>query len=552
MSFFELYKKLIYPSKRERLLLAALIIMLVAFSYLLVVITGGTSYAYLHVLYVPVIIAGFVFSIRGGVLIGLVSGFLMSPFMPSIYAYELSQPFSSWALRMSMFTLVGALAGMGSSLFRKYIKELEIKHTTDPQTGLPNLNGLIQTFSNLILNSETSLYVIVAELEQMQAINAAIGEEGTNIFIKEVAESLQETIGDEGILGRLQTHRFAILVPTEDDLRDILTRFITLSERTYNVNNIPIFSEMRFGVARYPYDDKDLNNLTRKASLSINMNENQTQHVSHFEKNTSDSSERNLLILHQLKSAIDEKSLVLEYQPKVYLKTGKVMGFESLVRWHDPLLGTINPMEFVPLTEGTLLINPFTRWVIETACYQMQQWHKQGILVPISINFSTKNFQDPSLIETLTHLLEKYQIPPHFLEIEVTETAVASSISKIATALKNLREVGVRVAIDDFGTGQASQQYLLELPINVIKIDKVFVQAIAYNPAAAAIVKNAVSLAHDLDIEVIAEGVETYHEYNLLTEWGCDAVQGYLIGKAMKEKEATSWLKEKLEASPQP
>lgn len=543
MLFFEISKKLIYPNQREKLFLAVLIIFLVISGYLLVVKTGGTAYAYLHVLYIPVIFAGFIFSIQGGIIVGLTSGFLMSPFMPSIYAYELTQPFSSWALRMTVFTLIGALSGIGSSFFRKYIQELEIKHTTDPQTALPNLNGLLHVFSQLTLRSQTSLYVIVLDLNQMQEISAAIGDEGINTFIKQVAENLKEAVGQEGVLGRLQTHRFAILIPKEQHLKEVLLRCSALSDKTYNVNNIPIFAEMRFGIARYPYDDKDLNNLMRKALLSVSKDESQNQRINYFNKAVNDTSERNLLILHHLKSAIEEKSLVLEYQPKLYVKSQKVMGFESLVRWHDPLLGTINPMEFVPLTEGTLLINPFTKWVIETACYQMQKWNKAGILVPISLNFSTKNFQDPSLIDSLTDLLERYKIPPHFLEIEVTETAVASNIATIATALQNLREVGVRVAIDDFGTGQASQQYLLELPINVIKIDKVFVRAIAYNPSAAAIVKNAISLAHDLNLEVIAEGVETPHEYKLLTEWGCDAVQGYLIGKAMKENEATSWLK---------
>jgi EAL domain-containing protein (putative c-di-GMP-specific phosphodiesterase class I) len=270
--------------------------------------------------------------------------------------------------------------------------------------------------------------------------------------------------------------------------------------------------------------------------------------VSHFDKHTDDYSERNLLILHQIKNAIDNKILTLEYQPKVYLETDKVLGFEALVRWDDPVLGPVSPEDFIPLVEETLLINPFTKWLLETALHQMYEWQQQEILVPISVNFSMKNFHDPSIYGTLSSLLEKYPFPPHLLEVEVTETAVASSISTIAEALYKLREIGLGIAIDDFGTGQASQRYLLELPIDVIKIDKVFIQSIAHNPAAASIVKNAISLAHDLQLTVISEGIETQNQYELLKKWGCDGGQGYLIGKSLKEEEATAWLRKKAQA----
>ncbi len=546
MPLFEIYKNLIFPSRRTKFLLALLIIFLLILGYTIVQLTGGTEFAYLHILYIPIILAGFVFSVEGGIATGLVAGVLLSPWMPSQHSYELAQPFSSWFLRAVIFALVGTIAGIGASIFRAYINELEIKQTTDPLTGLPNHQGLTRIFSEIAQTTDKTLVVIVVELNQIQKISAAVGEEGTTHLTKQVAESLRKAVGKNGALGRLQAHSFAILIPDEENVLDTLEKFGSLSESTYLVNGIPLFVEMRFGISRYPYDDKDLNHLIRKAQLAIKTNQNQTEQVSHFDKNTTDSSERNLLILNQFKIAIDTKSLVLEYQPKAYLKTGKVMGFEALVRWIDPILGSVNPMDFVPLIEETLLINPFTRWVLETALSQMHRWNKEGLLVPVSVNFSIKNFHDPSIIETLVNLLDTYQIPPHFLEVEVTETFVASNLSTVVAALNNLREIGLRIAIDDFGTGQASQQYLFELPLNVVKIDKLFVQSISHNPAAASIVRNAISLAHELGLEVIAEGVETRHQYDQLAQWGCDGGQGYLIGRSMKEIEATNWLKKQL------
>jgi len=548
MSFFEVYKHLIFPEGRVKYLLLSLIIVLLAMGSIIVYATGGTTFAYLHILYIPIILSGFIFSVWGGIIAGLIAGLLIGPFMPIHDGFELSQPFSSWALRMFMFALVGAIAGGGSSVFKAYIKELEVKHTTDQLTGLPNLNGLTQIFSTLIRTVDKAIIIVVIELSQIDEIDKALGEEKANILMKQVAKDLKQAVGEHGTIGRLQAHRFAILIPKEEHVTEILNRCESLSEKTYDIGNIPIFIEMRFGISRYPYDDKDLNNLTRKALIAVNVTKNQLQRVSHFDKNADDSSERNLLILHQLKIAIDKQSLVLEYQPKVNLQTGKVMGFEALVRWFDPLLGPINPADFIPLTEETLLINPLTKWALEKAIHQLHLWKKLKILVPISVNFSMKNFHDPSIMETLNQLLEKYKVPPSFLEVEVTETSVASSLTTISLALGALREVGVRVAIDDFGTGQASQQYLFELPINVIKLDKVFVQSISHNPAAASIVKNAITLAHELNLEVIAEGLETQNQFELLKNWGCDGGQGYLFGQSMKGEDATDWLKKNIKS----
>ena len=543
MPFFEIYKSFIFPEGRIKYLLLSLIIALLLLGFIIVKTTGGTAFSYLHILYIPIILSGLIFSVSGGIASGLVAGLLMGPLMEAYGGSEFAQPFSSWAFRLVIFTVVGAFAGAGSSIFKAYIKELEVKHTTDLITGLPNLNGLTQIFSKFTQDSHKAIIIIVIELSQIDEIDNALGEEKANTLLKQVAKDLEQTVGEHGTVGRLQAHRFAILIPEEEHVVTILKSCESLSANTYDIGDIPLFVEMRFGISRYPQDDKDLNNLTRKALNAVNMSKDNVQRVSHFDKNTDDSSERNLLILHQLKAAMDKKSLTLEYQPKVSLQTEKVIGFEALIRWFDPVLGQVSPEDFIPLTEKTLLINPLTKWVLETALYQMHQWNKLKILVPISVNFSMKNFHDSSIIETLKQLLEKYQIPPHFLEVEVTETSVASSISIIATALKVLRELGVRIAIDDFGTGQASQQYLFELPLNVVKIDKVFVQSISHNPAAASIVKNAITLAHELNLEVIAEGLETRHQFDLLKKWGCDGGQGYLFGQSMKEEEATNWLK---------
>ncbi|MBY0292014.1 MAG: EAL domain-containing protein [Alphaproteobacteria bacterium] len=550
MHFLEILKPLIFPEGKIKYLLGSLIIALVILGYIVVETTDGTRFAYLHILYIPIILAGLIFSVQGGMMTGFVLGIMIGPFMPTSYIYDVSQPFSSWAFRLAIFTLVGALAGSGSSLFRAYVKELELKHITDPLTELPNLYGLTQIFLKFCKNTNKPVIVMVAELYRIEEIIRAFGEEETNTIIKQVAENLQKVTYDEGILGRLQAHRFILLIPEEKYLEGILKRCESFAETTYQVNDIPLFVEMRFGISRYPSDDRNLSQLIRKALIAINVTHYQAQRITYFNQQMSDSSEYNVLLLHQLKAALERKLLILEYQPKVYLKTGKIMGFEALIRWVDPLLGPMNPVDFIPLAEETLLINPLTKWVLETAILQIHHWHKEGILVPVSVNFSVKNFHDASVIETLIDLLKKYQIPPECFEVEITETSVASNISTLIDALRSLREVGIRIAIDDFGTGQSSQQYLLDFPLNVVKIDKVFIQSICHNSAAAAIVKNIIILAHELNLEVFAEGIETHSQYDLLTKWGCDGGQGYLMGRSLQGEVATSWLKNGLNALP--
>jgi EAL domain-containing protein (putative c-di-GMP-specific phosphodiesterase class I)/GGDEF domain-containing protein len=546
MTLLEFYKSLVFPSRKTLYLLIFLIIVLLFTGYAIVEFTGGTRYAYLHVLYIPVILSGFAFSIRGGILAGVLAGFLLSPYMPTSVAYDLAQPWMSWTMRLVFFALVGGISGIGASIFKAYLKDLELRQIIDPLTNLPNMTGLNKTFIDITKDTQKPVIVIVVELFQKKDIEQTLGTEGTRLLLQTFAEDLKKAVGDQGTLGVIQLHQFTILVEDEEKVEGLLKDCEAIAQQPYHIQSVPLFIEIRFGISRYPYDDHDLDNLTRKALIAINLPKNQAARVSYFNKSTDDVSDRNLLILHQLKNAIDNKTLTLEYQPKVYLKTDEVFGFEALVRWKDPILGSVSPEEFIPLVEETLLINPFTQWLLETSLNQMNEWEKQGLLVPVSINYSMKNFQNPMIYTTLTRLLELYDLPQNMLEIEVTETSVASSLTTIANALNQLREIGLRTAIDDFGTGQASQQYLLELPIDVIKIDKVFVQSMFHNPAAGAIVKNAVLLAHDLNLKVVAEGVETHKQYELLKEWGCDAGQGYLIGRSMTGPDATRWLKKKL------
>jgi len=538
-SHLTLAKYILFPEGSLRYALIIILFSLLGLGAALVEMTGGTHLSYLHVMYLPIVMSGFIFSVRGGLLTGIFAGILLGPFMLDNTDLNQVQPLSSWLWRMFTFTLIGGLSGFGAQIFRSYIDAIEKRNTTDSLTGLPNLEGLKPIFKKLTENRKKRIAVIVVDLFQLRNVDHALGIEGTTQLIKQVAKSLEDKLSSLCIIGHLHSKRFALLVREEDRLNEVLEKCRDISEQTYQLEEIPLFVEMRFGIASYPHDDKSLGNLTRKARIAI---DHSIGRFGYYQPNADENAERNLLILHRLHKAIENKSLELHYQPKIDFKTMKPVGFEALVRWKDPLLGHVSPADFIPLTEETTLINPFTKWLIEEAVKKIKYLHETGHKIHVAINFSMKNFLDPTVLAHLYEQLSHHKISSEYLELEVTETAVTTNMSQVAEMLAKVREKGLNVAIDDFGTGQSSQQYLLELPVDIIKIDRVFISVIEQNPSAAAIVKSAIQLGHDLGLKVVAEGIETEEEAKLLKKWGCDIAQGYYFGKPMPDSEIIPWL----------
>ncbi|XP_022778872.1 uncharacterized protein LOC111320478, partial [Stylophora pistillata] len=251
---------------------------------------------------------------------------------------------------------------------------------------------------------------------------------------------------------------------------------------------------------------------------------------------------KNVNIRHALHQALEKKELSLFYQPKVELTTGRTIDLEALVRWNSATLGPISPEEFIPMTERTLLIHPFSKWVVRQALKDSEKWKKLPRSPKLALNFSVKNLINQDLAYYLFQQLSISSVATKNIEIEMTESALADDIDRIADTLARIREKGVKVAIDDFGTGASSMQYLLDLPIDILKIDKHFVQAMEHNAHANAIVKSAIELGRALKVDVTAEGIETQDQFELLKSMGCPYGQGYWIAKPMAAKDVTTWL----------
>jgi EAL domain-containing protein (putative c-di-GMP-specific phosphodiesterase class I) len=234
----------------------------------------------------------------------------------------------------------------------------------------------------------------------------------------------------------------------------------------------------------------------------------------------------------------------LHFQPQVSLASGRTLSVEALVRWQHPQRGLIQPNEFVPLAEIAGLIRPLSRWVLSAALRNYREWAEAGVVMPVSINLSMRDLHDPELPDTVTRLLTNWHVPPKNVTIEITESNLMDDPTRAPQIIASLSAMGLRIAIDDFGTGYSSLTYLKYLPVDELKIDRSFVQHLAADPRDAAILRATIGLAHDLKLQVIAEGVEDQATWNVLARLGCDSAQGYLVSRALPSATLLQWLLE--------
>jgi EAL domain-containing protein (putative c-di-GMP-specific phosphodiesterase class I) len=249
-----------------------------------------------------------------------------------------------------------------------------------------------------------------------------------------------------------------------------------------------------------------------------------------------------LALMHALRRAIEQDELLLYYQPKVDGRTGALTGVEALVRWQHPERGLLPPDEFIPLAEYTGLIQPLSLWVLRTALLQCQAWRQMGREVPVAVNLSMQNLHDPALPATIRILLDRAGVPPHWLTVELTESAIMRDPARAMTTLSQLRAMGVQVALDDFGTGYSSLSYVKRLPVTQLKIDKAFVQDAAVDAQDAAILRSVIELSHQLGLAPIAEGVEDQATQEVLAALGCHELQGYHLCRPLPAPELLPWL----------
>jgi diguanylate cyclase (GGDEF)-like protein len=419
----------------------------------------------------------------------------------------------------------------------------------DALTDLPNRNVFYDRLQQAILTcyrEKKSLAILLMDLNQFKDVNDTFGHHYGDLLLRQIGPRVRKCLRESDTVARMGGDEFAILLPNTPVEGASLTarKLLKALEAPFLLKDVTFEVGVSIGIALYPDHGEENDVLFQRADTAMYMAKQAGGGYAVYVPEHEQHSPRRLLLTAKLRRAIEYGELELHYQPLVSLKTNQVIGVEALARWSPPELGPIPPDQFIPLAEQTGLIRPFTQWVIKAVCHQHEVWKEAGVTLPVSVNLSMTNLQEKQLPDQVLELAQAGRLPAGLLEFEVTESMIMVNPMRAVQVLTRLNTIGIRLAIDDFGTGYSSLGYLKKMPVQKIKIDKSFIVDGLEDKGSGVIVESIIHLAHNLGLEVVAEGVEDQRTMDRLATFGCDAAQGYHIGYPIPPGELTSWLRE--------
>jgi diguanylate cyclase (GGDEF)-like protein len=420
-------------------------------------------------------------------------------------------------------------------------EELQYQATHDALTGLPNRVLLFERIQHAIdaAHHGTNLFAIYfIDLDGFKGINDTLGHAAGDAVLKQFAIRLKRSVRKEDIVARLGGDEFVVMVediPDVDMAAHIAEKLFSCFHEDFALDygNLQVTPSM--GVALYPEDGQNVDELLSHADAAMyEAKTNGRNGYRFFETSMNEATLRSVEIQRALPAAIAGKQFHLQYQPKFDGKTGEILGAEALLRWHHPQLGTVSPAEFIPIAERSGQIARVGEWVLEEVCRQLRAWDNAGMkTIRIAINLSQVQLRAQRLVEEILSITKRHQISPQMLMFEITETAAMQNAEDTMHTVDRLQQAGFKLAIDDFGTGYSSLSYLQQFGVQQMKVDRSFIRDLTSTAKSRSIVAAIIRLAHSLNMEVVAEGVETSEQLELLRQLECDQTQGYLLAKPM-------------------
>ena len=448
------------------------------------------------------------------------------------------------------FALAGvALVGAGFALAHWVIRtQPPISRPTadasvayDPLTGLPNRIAAAETAEAAIAQSQrtgSKLALLALSVDRLKPINESLGHEAGDELLCELVRRLRAVLRRSDMLGRLAGDEFIVItreMQSGHDVEAIIHKMVQALREPLTIRARDIHLSLTIGASLFPQDGETYTVLLRRAETA--MRSAKLAGRGSFRLYSSEMSglaDDRLALESELRRAVEEGQLELHYQPKVDITTNRVRSAEALLRWRHPARGLVAPNAFIPIAEDTGLIVPIGEWVLRQACRQVRMWIDSGVPpLRVAVNLSAQQFRQDDLHEVVKSALTEAALEPGYLELELTESSVMHDAEKSTKTLQLLSQMGVHISIDDFGTGYSSLSYLRRLPLDKLKIDRSFVRELMSNQDDASIVKAIISLAHNLRLRVVAEGVETADQLEFLRDLGCDQYQGFHCSPAV-------------------
>ena len=420
----------------------------------------------------------------------------------------------------------------------------------DSLTELANRNFFNERLTDAIADAQKSnakLAVIFIDLDRFKNINDTLGHDIGDLFLQQVACKLKNCLGKNDLIARWGGDEFTILLPSihsKKVINQVADTILEAFQKPLQILDYQLYCHLSMGIAIYPQDGSKAETLVKNADTALYRSKEQGGNDYQYYIHSMSARKKELLQLESyLYEAIKFNQLHLYYQPQINFKTRELIGMEALIRWHHPQLGTVSPNDFIPLAEQTGFISAIGKWALFNACRQNKKWQDLGLPpIKISVNISPRQCQ-LELLSLLREILYQTQLPPQYLELEITENSIIVHPELTKNILQEVRQMGVGISMDDFGTGYSSLGYLKKFPFQTIKIDQSFVRELKNETEDLAIISAVVTLGKGFDLQIIAEGVETSEQLKLLTNSGCFIVQGYLFSHPLSTDEATNFMK---------